>query len=95
MYRETGSCAPTDDAQSPPEQWHADFWDEVDAKGFSWGYSGSFLFAGKEVNAQSGELPDLTQQPNALRGRPAKRQAGPLAADDYAEGNIGHKKNWH
>ncbi|MEP6671863.1 MAG: hypothetical protein ABJF10_22065 [Chthoniobacter sp.] len=45
----------------------------------------------EEVVAQGGQLADLAKQPDSLRWGPAKRQAEPLAADDYAEGHIGHK----
>lgn len=67
--------------------------------GFSWG-EGTRDGRGlnkppTEVIAQDRETPDLTQQPEALPRSAAIRQAEPFAANDYAEGNIGHEKNEH
>lgn len=44
----------------------------------------------EKVEPEGGQLANLAEQAEALGGGPAKRQAEPFAADDYAEGHIGH-----
>ena len=46
----------------------------------------------QETETQGGEVSDFTEETHAFRGRPTIGQAGPLTANDYAEGNIGHEK---
>jgi hypothetical protein len=46
----------------------------------------------QETETKGGEVSDFTEETHALRSRPTIGQAGPLTADDYAEGNIGHEE---